>query len=1086
MKFIKPFAVALLLVLGGFISLHAQSREVSGTVLDSQQQPIIGAAVILTGGGNVGSVTDIDGFFQLSVPSGDITLDVSCLGYTSKVVTVPSSQSTIKIILAEDNMMLEETVVVGYGTQKRVNLTGAIATVSSKNLENRTSPSLTHMLQGSVPGLNVTTTSGRPGNSASINIRGVNSINGGNPLVLVDGAEGDLAKVNPNDVESISVVKDASAAAIYGARASAGVIIVTTKSGKSEGGKATVRYSGRFGWTEPTTSTEFETRGYYSVYLNDLCHYSKNGTNYTTYTKEDMEQLWIRRNDKVENPERPWVMIDKRDGRDTYVYYANTDWYHELFKDTHPTQQHSLSLSGGSEHVRYFISGAYNYEEGVFRKNTDKLNKINFRAKFDFDINKYMKFSNNTSYYRYSYFYPGFSSVNTAFSLMTVHALASYPTHNPDGTSIGFTSFANNNYVMDGMLTALDNGGFKNTDKTDNILNTSELTIKPFKQLEIKANFTYGLNLERDQNRSVKAYYSKYPGELIASTGNRFVNRLQEITKTQEYYATNVFATYTDTFNEKHNVKLMGGFNWETKHIKDLTAIGYNLLSDTLSDLNLIGSGADGIVQQEVGGGQNEYALAGFFARANYDYMGRYLFEVSGRYDGTSRFAAHSRWGFFPSASVGWRISEEPFFAPAKDIFENLKVRYSYGTLGNQQVGYYDYIRKISIDTQSYRFGNDSDPTMATISAPVSGDLTWETSEQHNSGIDAGIFDNKLTLTAEAYIRDTKNMLTTGKDLPATYGATLPKMNAADLRTKGYEISLSYRDMFQLAGKPFTYSITGTFSDYVTDITKFENDTKSLGSHYVGKRWGEIWGYRTDGLFASDEEAKNYPIDQSYVNPSINSSIGDPGLKAGDMKFKDLDGDGKIGLGDNTVDKSGDRTIIGNSEPRYNYGLNLSFQWAGFDFSIFFQGIGKMDWYPAANTIMFWGPYARPYATLMPYDFHKMIWSEDNPDAYFPRPRGVIAQSGNQCLAVINDRYLQDISYCRLKNLTIGYSLPKRWTDKADIDGVRFYFSGENLHYWAPGMHTDYIDPEMAKTNSNTMRIYPWQKTFVFGVDLTF
>jgi TonB-linked SusC/RagA family outer membrane protein len=573
---------------------------------------------------------------------------------------------------------------------------------------------------------------------------------------------------------------------------------------------------------------------------------------------------------------------------------------------------------------------------------------------------------------------------------------------------------------------------------------------------------------------------------LIASTGNRFVNRLQEITKTQEYYATNVFATYTDTFNEKHNVKLMGGFNWETKHIKDLAAIGYNLLSDTLSDLNLIGSGADGIVQQEVGGGQNEYALAGFFARANYDYMGRYLFEVSGRYDGTSRFAAHSRWGFFPSASVGWRISEEPFFAPAKDIFENLKVRYSYGTLGNQQVGYYDYIRKISIDTQSYRFGNDSDPTMATISAPVSGDLTWETSEQHNIGIDAGIFDNKLTLTAEAYIRDTKNMLTTGKDLPATYGATLPKMNAADLRTKGYEISLSYRDMFQLAGKPFTYSITGTFSDYVTDITKFENDTKSLGSHYVGKRWGEIWGYRTDGLFASDEEAKNYPIDQSYVNPSINSSIGDPGLKAGDMKFKDLDGDGKIGLGDNTVDKSGDRTIIGNSEPRYNYGLNLSFQWAGFDFSIFFQGIGKMDWYPAANTIMFWGPYARPYATLMPYDFHKMIWSEDNPDAYFPRPRGVIAQSGNQCLAVINDRYLQDISYCRLKNLTIGYSLPKRWTDKADIDGVRFYFSGENLHYWAPGMHTDYIDPEMAKTNSNTMRIYPWQKTFVFGVDLTF
>ena len=422
------------------------SMQVSGVVVDAAGQPVVGAFVLEKGTSNA-TMTDLDGKFTINVPVGGI-LEVSSIGYVTQEVSVTGNVN-ISVTLETDNQLLDEVVVVGYGTQKRVNLTGAIATVSSKNLENRTSPSLTHMLQGSVPGLNVTTTSGRPGNSASINIRGVNSINGGNPLVLVDGAEGDLAKVNPNDVESISVVKDASAAAIYGARASAGVIIVTTKSGKSEGGKATVRYSGRFGWTEPTTSTEFETRGYYSVYLNDLFHYSKNGTNYTTYTKEDMEQLWIRRNDKVENPERPWVMIDKRDGRDTYVYYANTDWYHELFKDTHPTQQHSLSLSGGSEHVRYFISGAYNYEEGVFRKNTDKMNKINFRAKFDFDINKYMKFSNNTSYYRYSYFYPGFSSVNTAFSLMTVHALASYPTHNPDGTSIGFTSFANNNYVMD-------------------------------------------------------------------------------------------------------------------------------------------------------------------------------------------------------------------------------------------------------------------------------------------------------------------------------------------------------------------------------------------------------------------------------------------------------------------------------------------------------------------------------------------------------------------------------------------------------------------------------------------------------------
>lgn len=1058
---------------------------VQGTIRDSKGLPLEGVAVILDGTTN-GVMTDENGRFSISLPHESATLCVTCLGYTTQYVNVLAGQDAVQILMTEDSVALEETVVVGYGTQKKVNLTGAIATVSSKNLENRTSATLTHMLMGSVPGLNVTMSSGRPGNSASINIRGVNSINGGNPLVLVDGAEGDLSRVNPSDVESISVIKDASAAAIYGARASAGVVLVTTKSGQVKDGMATVRYSGRFGWTQPTTSTDFETRGYYSVYLNDLFFNAANGKNYTFYTEADMQELWARRNDKTEHPDRPWVVIDQREGRDTYVYYANTDWYHELFKDNHPTQQHNISLSGGTEHVKYFLSAGYNYEEGVFRRNTDKLNKVNFRAKLDFDITKWMRLSNNTSYYRSSYFYPGFSSVNTAFSLMTVHALASYPAHNPDGTSIGFTSFADNNYVMDGMLTALDNPAFSNTDVNDNLYNTTELVIKPLKQLEIRANFTYGHNQYRNTNRSANTTYSRYPGEIVTNTTGRFIDRLSETVETQHYYSTNIFATYSDTFKDAHNLKVMAGYNWETKHYKDINATGYYLLSQNLNDLDIVGSAEDGTVREETSGGQNEYAIAGFFARANYDYKGRYLFEVSGRYDGTSRFAADSRWGFFPSASAGWRISEEPFFEPAKKAVDNLKIRYSYGSLGNQQVGYYDYIRKISVSTQSYTFGTGTKPTVATIGAPVASDLTWETSSQHNVGLDMAFLNNRLAFTGEAYIRDTKDMLTTGKDLPSTYGASLPKMNAADLRTKGYELSLSWKDMFTLAGKPFSYNVTATFSDYVTDITKFENDTKLLSSYYEGQRWGEIWGYRVDGLFASDEEAANYAVDQSYVNNAINSASGsERGLKAGDLKFIDLNGDGYVNEGDNTVDNPGDREIIGNSQPRYNYGLNLGFQWMGFDFSIFFQGIGKMDWYPAANTLLFWGPYARPYATLMPRDFHTMIWSEENPDAYFPRPRGYTALSSNRQLTVKNDRYLQNIGYCRLKNITVGYSLPKKWMDKVKMDGIRFYFSGENLHYWS-GLKSDYIDPEMAQTNSNTMRIYPWQKSFIFGVDITF
>lgn len=1061
-------------------------RTITGQVNDASGMPVPGAVVMVVGQSG-GTVTDGSGRFSMPASEGEVTLAVQCLGYVEKTQLLSAAADNIVMTIDEDALSIDETVVVGYGVQKKVNLTGAISTVSSENLENRTAPTLTHMLQGSVPGLNVTTSSGRPGNSASINIRGINSINGGSPLVLVDGAEGDLSRVNPADVESISVIKDASAA-VYGARASFGVILVTTKSGTEADGMATVRVNSRFGWEAPTTSTEFENRGYYSVYLNDLFYRAANGTNYTYYTQSDMQELWARVNDKRENPARPWVMIDQRDGRDTYLYYANTDWYHELFHDRRPNQQHSVSLSGGTAHVKYLLSGSYNREEGIFRRNTDKLDKYSFRSKISFDIKKWLNLTNNTSYYKYRYRYPGPSDVNTAFSLMTVHALASYPAHNPDGTSIGYTSFANNNYVMDGLLTILDNPNYKNEDNKDNLSTTTELTIKPLASLEIRANFTYALNQNRYMNRATNTEYSRYPGETVQVTNSRSIDSLKEKIETQHYYATNIYATWTKSIAQAHNIKLMAGFNWETKHYKDVGAKGYYLMSQTLNDLNLVGSDADGNPRMETSGGQNEYALEGFFGRLNYDYKGRYLFEASGRYDGTSRFASSHRWGFFPSMSLGWRISEEKFFAPIKNTMNNFKLRYSYGSLGNQLVGYYDYIRKIAIGTGSYTFGSGSKPTIATIGAPVASNLTWEKTLQHDLGVDLAFFGNRLMFTADAYIRDTKDMLTAGVALPAVYGASSPKMNAADLRTKGYEFQLSWRDGFNLFGKPFNYSVTASFSDYITEITKFDNPERTFAkSYYVGMRMGEIWGYHTGGLFRSDAEAADYKIDQTFVNQAIISAAGDErGLHGGDVKFLDLNGDGVVNQGKNTVDDPGDRTIIGNNQPRYNYGINLSLQYFGFDFGIFFQGVGKMDWAPAANNVLFYGPYARPYATLIPKDFHKKIWSEDNPDAYLPRPRGYVGLGSNRELTVPSDRYLQDISYCRLKNLTFGYTLPKFITDKIGMGPVRFSFSGENIAYWSPfKKHTKYIDPEMAKTNS-TNRIYPWQKSFMFGIDLTF
>ena len=1079
---LKIFIMCFILSLVSLCAFAQDSgRTITGTVQDAKGNPLVGAVVMQPGSSN-GAVTDADGAFSIEVSGGGtVTLEVSILGYVTKSFSLPEKQDVLKAFLSEDALLMDEAVVVGYGTQKKVNLTGAISTVEASELANRATSTLGHMLQGSVPGLNVTMSSGRPGNSPSVNIRGMNSINGGSPLILIDGVEGSLDRVNPNDVESISVIKDASSSAVYGARASFGVILVTTKTGNNTDGKAKLSYSGKFGFTAPTTSTDYETRGYYSVYVNDLFMYNYNGSKYSHYTDADMEQLWARRNDKVEDPSRPWVIIDQRNGRDEYVYYANTDWYHYLFQDIKPTQTHNISFSGGNDRVKYYVSGSYYDEEGQFRENTDKFTRIDFRSKISFDVTDWLNVSNNTSYFKSWYSYPGSSGVDTAFSLMTVHALASYPTRNPDGSSLYITSGSSSGNVMDGMLTALDKGLHKNNDDRDQISTTTEVTVTPFKGLEIKGNFTYTFYDYRAYNRFVNTTYSTYPGVIEElTTGSRFTDKLQEISNTHTFMQTNVYATYSKTFAEKHNLKVMAGFNWETKRLKDIRSEGYYLLSETLNDLNLVGVDAEGNKRMEVSGGQNEYAIAGVFARVNYDYKGKYLFEASGRYDGTSRFARASRWGFFPSASVGWKISEENFFSPVKDWFNYLKLRYSFGRLGNQQVGYYDYIREVNISDQTYLFGGSSLPIVANISAPVAGDLTWEVAQHQNVGVDMAFFNNRLAFTAEAYIRDTKDMLTDGIALPSVYGASSPKMNTADLRTSGYELSLSWKDMFMLAGRPFQYNVGFNFSDYTTVITKYDNPEYSFAmDYYEGMRVGEIWGYRTGGLFASDAEAAAYDVDQSSVNGGQKD-----GPLGGDLKFLDLDGNKIISIGANSVKDPGDREIIGNSEPRFNYGINLGFSWCNFDVSIFIQGIGRMDWYPPSNCMAFWGPYARPYASLIPKDFHTMYWTEDNPDAYYPRPRGYIALGDNRALTVANDRYLQNIGYCRLKNVTIGYSLPQKWMKKIKADGIRIYFTGENLAYLS-GLKSDYIDPELAMTGGE-LRVYPWQKTFIFGIDINF
>lgn len=1058
-------------------------KTIRGQVVDKNGEPLIGANVQIAGRNRIGAVTDATGRFVLPDVPADAVLRISYMGFKSATVKATDTVGQARIVLLENEQLLDEVVVVGYGTQKKVNLTGAVSVVAGDRLASRSGANLSQLLQGTVPNLVVSFESGRPGQTGNFNIRGVNSISAdAAPLVIVDGIEGDINKVNPNDVESISVLKDASAAAVYGARAAYGVILVTTKNGRE--GKAAIRYSGRFSISDITTSTDFETRGYYSAGIVDMFYKTYQGVPYTRYTQEDYHELWIRRNDRVEDPSRPWV-VEKNN---KYNYYGNFDWYHALFDHTRPTWEHNLTVSGGNKKVNYLVSGNFYKQKGVIRVDPDRYKKYTFRSKINAELASWLEFSNNTAYYHSDYTYPGTSGIDNIFARSGNHALASIVPIHPDGTLVYRTGLTDTGEVGDGISAVLFNGGHRNRDREYEFVTTFEAVLKPVRQVEIRANYSFARYDKQTRNRSVDVYYSRDPGEtVLMDIGRTNGNYLAETSTEQQRHSFNLYGSYEQSLGRAHAVKAVAGANYEYKYSKSLSMRRNGLLTDNLDDFNLA-KGEDITLT----GGQNDYAILGFFYRVNYGYADRYLFEASGRYDGSSRFRRGHRFGFFPSFSAAWRISEEPFYAGLREYMNYLKLRLSYGSLGNQKtVGYYDYMQLIRTEgVLNYAFGDATKGSYAYETAPNSADQTWETVVSKNLGLDLAFLNNRLQISADAYIRDTRDMLMAGKTLPGVYGAASPRMNVADLRTRGWELSVSWNHRFLLADRPFEYRVTAGVGDNTSEVTRYDNPNRTLTDPYKGQRLGEIWGYVVDGYFRSDDEAARYPVDQSFVNQIIDASALDNGLHAGDLKFADLDGNKKIEP-TTSANEMKDMKVIGNSLPRYNYSFGFSAGWRGIDLSAFFQGIGRQDWYPGAECRLFWGPYTRPYCSFIPSDFMSRVWSENNPDAYFPRPRGYVALNNNRELSVVNTRYLQNLAYCRLKNLSVGYTLPEKWLSRVGFEKIRIYFTGENLLTFSK-LHSDYIDPEQASAG-NTWRshrgdanIYPWPKTFSFGVDVVF
>ncbi len=1068
-----------LCLLPAVASAQQPGATLTGVITSTKGESLPGVSIEVKtpDGQRKGTASDAGGLYSLTGLPANTPLQItfSFIGFESQVMkdhTLKHGKNNLNIRLKDADQKLNELVVVGYGTQKKVNLTGAVSQIDAKTLESRPVSNVTQAIQGAIPNLNVTFGDGRPGSMGTFNVRGNNPLSTGAPLVLIDGVPGSINTINPRDVETVTLLKDAASSAIYGARGAFGVILVTTRQAKK--GKMTVSYGNNFGSSRPTVKTNFITDGYTSAKLNDEAFLVAVGKTYTGYTDEDYAELKKRQTDKS----LPSVVIDNRNGKDQYVYYGNTDWWHVMFRDVQPSMEHNLSISGGTDKVDFLLSGRMYQKKGIMRLNQDIFNSYNFRAKINAKVTDWLTLTSNTQFNASNYTYPGWG-VNSNFVSVTVHALPSYLPVNPDGTATYRTEL--NNYTIgDGIYADLLHGKSKGMERSFELMNTVGATIKLTKNINLIGNYTYTLNPARDGNqptsytvRRTEAPWSVFPG-VIGYIGNDYLN---EETNQDQYHVVNAYANYDEQFG-KHHVKLMAGYNQELKKFKRIYAQRKGLLSEDLNDLNL------GSAESTVGGGASEWALLGFFYRANYDYKGKYLLELNGRYDGTSRFPKSNRFGFFPSVSAGWRLSEESFFEPLRNIVSDLKFRASYGSLGNQQVATYAYVPVMGRGTLDYIM-NGKRTEYLSVPTPISPNLTWEKTTSTNLGVDASFLKNRLNVNFDWYIRDTKDMLTKGMTLPAVFGAGEPKENAADLRTRGFELSVNWNDRFQVAGKPFNYNIGFNIADYSSVITKFDNPSKQLSDYYVGQKYGDMWGYETDGYFASDAEAAAWSINQDRVGSNIISAPGEWGkLRAGDLKFKDKNGDKVINVGKNTLDDHGDLVIVGNSQTRYPFGITGGADWNGFDFSFFFQGIGKKNWYPGANADKFWGPYSRPYYSFIPEDFPSKIWSPENPNAYFPRLRGYIALNGNNPLTNVNDKYIQDLAYIRLKNITLGYSLPASILGKAKISRCRFYISGENLLTFTK-LQTKYIDPEMAAAESNG-RVYPFSKTFSFGMDLTF
>lgn len=1081
------------------VTEQMQSITVTGVVVDAKGEPVIGASVVEKGTAN-GMVTNIDGQFTLTVRGGAV-LQISFVGYKTQEV---KAAKTLRIVLKEDTELLDEVVVVGYGTQKKANLTGAVTTVDlSKTMEGRPQQDVAKALQGAVPGLTITTTSGDINESAAMRIRGVGTLSNGevsNPLIVVDGVPyDDISFLNTQDIESISVLKDAASTSIYGTRAAFGVILIQTKGAKPLE-KVTVNYSNNFAWDQATYLPDYPdvptqlkmalegkaNAGKYEVelfgmYFDKLLPYAEKWKQQNGGKKIGYGEMRPYVDD---NNVGDYVLLGN-----TPYYYADYDVQDIYFTKAAPSQSHNLSVQGTSGKTNYYLSFGYDSKEGLLKMHPDKLNKYNISANVSSKIYNWLEVGARMNFSRRKYSRP--ETWNNVYQY--IWRWGSY--FIPSGTIDGYDT-----RVISILKQASDRVTTKDLTRMNGYLKANIID-----GLTFNADFTYAIENRTMQFEDFSVYGVNWSGKPVPSyiVGAGSTSVYREMSK-RNTWTLNAYMNYAKTFAKKHNLNVMAGANAEETEYINLNAARYGLYSQSYPELNM--ASQDG---QEIGWAHNDRASAGYFGRINYDYKGIYLLELNGRYDGSSRFPHNDQWSFFPSASVGYRFSEEAYFAPLKKVVSNGKIRASWGEIGNEAVGDYMFEALISQKSSGIYWvdGNGANAnklTMYNMPDLVSSSLSWERIRTTDIGIDLGFLNNELNVSFDWYQRENRDMLAPAQTRPNVLGASAPYENAGTLRTRGWELNLDWHHTFG----DFNVYANFNLSDSKTKVTKWTNDSKLLNTYYSGKTYGDIWGFETDRYFEeSDFTGKNADGTWNYASgvPSqAGLETGSFHFGPGDIKYKDLKEDGKIDGGKGTADDHGDLKVIGNSLPRYEYAFHLGGSWKGIDLDLYFQGVGKRDdW--TISSLNF--PLMRD-ADLAVYDnqtsYNKVLYSSDwktitgyeiNQGNKYPRlypgndTKGRISSIANGCNNYYpQSRYLTDMSYLRLKNVTLGYTLPKEWTRKAFIEKARIYFSGSNLFLLHKG-HDLPVDPEISTgaglSYGGWGRTAPITRTFSFGVQVT-